>query len=82
MSKPGRRMALENSIPLKKRPATKVPIPRPGSLCACRDIVKLRLEFFALTCALENFRHRVAPGKKSAIRSPANSRVIRPHSPH
>lgn len=57
-ARPGRRYALERWIQPKKKLKTKVPLPRPGALCF-RDILKLRLEFYALECALENFYARL-----------------------
>jgi hypothetical protein len=60
---PGRRYALEHWIQPKRKPLTSVPRPRPGALCL-RDIVKVRLEFMALRCALENFHARLARAKE------------------
>ena len=68
-ARPGRRLALEHPIQPKKKPATRVPLPRPGAYCL-RDIVKIRLEFFALSNALENFLARLAGQKE---RHPASA---------
>ena len=62
-ARPGRRYALEHWIQPKKKPKTKVPLPRPGALCL-RDILKMRLEFIALARALENFLARLAKGQE------------------
>jgi hypothetical protein len=62
-ARPGRRYALEHPIQPKKKPKTKVPLPRPGAYCL-RDIVKIRLEFFSLQHALDNFLSRLSGVKE------------------
>lgn len=57
-ARPGRRYALEHPIQSKKRPKTRVPLPKPGALCL-RELVKVRSEFLALERALENFLARL-----------------------
>jgi len=57
--KAGRRYALEPWIVTKKEARQYKDRPKPGALCL-RDVVKLRHEFFSLTCALHNFLHRIA----------------------
>ncbi len=73
-ARPGRRLALEHPIQ-PKAPKTKVPLPRPGAYCL-RDIVKIRLGFFALEAALENFLARLA-GKEA----PHPESAERPENP-
>ena len=62
-ARPGRRLALEHPIQPKKKSTTKVPLPRPGAYCL-RDIVKIRLELYALENALQNFLARLAGQKE------------------
>ena len=59
----GRRHALEPWVQEKKHLRRHKDRPKPGALCL-RDIVKLRHEFFSLTCALDNFLHRLAAEKE------------------
>lgn len=74
----GRRYALEPWVQTKKIIKKNKSSPKDGALCV-RDIVKLRHEFFALTCALSNFLHRIAgkeePYQKSA-EQPSNPPTI------
>ena len=67
----GRRYALESWIYTKDDLRRYKGRPKPGALCL-RDVVKLRHEFFALTCALANFLARLgdkpAPFPESAER--------------
>ena len=74
-ARPGRRYALEHWIQLKRKTKPKVPLPRAGALCL-RDIVKLRLEFNALECALENFLARL-----SEVQEPYPASAERPSNP-
>jgi hypothetical protein len=55
----GRRYALESWIQTKAAMRKSKGKPKDGALCL-RDVVKLRQEFFSLTCVLDNFLHRLA----------------------
>jgi len=62
-SRSGRRYALEHWIQQKGALRKNKNQPKDGALCV-RDVVKLRHEFFAVTCALRNFLHRIAGEKE------------------
>jgi hypothetical protein len=62
-ARPGRRYALEHPVQNKKRPKTKVPLPRPGALCV-REIFKIHAEFMALHYAFSNFHARLLGEKE------------------
>jgi hypothetical protein len=57
--KPGRRLVLQPWIYQKPKFKTRKPMPPPGSL-GLMDIIKARLEFYALVATLNNFAARLS----------------------